>query len=211
MSAPEKIIATWMEAKGWTPFQYQSDTWQSIRKYKSGLVNAPTGCGKTFSVFIGAILQFMDQHPKDWKTKKNNGLQLLWITPLRALATDIGRVMEKAIAEIGLEWTVGIRNGDTNTAERQKQKRKLPEVLIITPESLHLLLSSKEHSSAFSTLQLIAVDEWHELLGSKRGVQTELAISRIIHCNTTKTPMVWGISATIGNLEEARDVLLSPF
>jgi ATP-dependent Lhr-like helicase len=174
------------------------------------LVNAPTGCGKTFSVFIGALLQFMDQHPRDWKTKKNNGLQLLWITPLRALATDIGRAMEKAIAEIGMEWTVGIRNGDTNNAERQKQKRKLPEVLIITPESLHLLLSSKDHSSTFSTLQLIAVDEWHELLGSKRGVQTELAISRIIHCNTTKTPKVWGISATIGNLEEARDVLLSP-
>lgn len=210
MSAPEKIIATWMEAKGWTPFQYQRDTWQSIRKHQSGLVNAPTGCGKTFSVFIGAVLQFMDQHPKDWKTKKNNGLQLLWITPLRALATDIGRAMEKAIAEIGLEWTIGIRNGDTNTAERQKQKRKLPEVLIITPESLHLLLSTKDHASIFSTLQLIAVDEWHELLGSKRGVQTELAISRIIHCNTTKTPMVWGISATIGNLEEARDVLLSP-
>jgi ATP-dependent Lhr-like helicase len=118
--------------------------------------------------------------------------------------------MEIAIAEIGLEWTVGIRNGDTNNAERQKQKRKLPEVLIITPESLHLLLSSKDHASMFSSLQLIAVDEWHELLGSKRGVQTELAISRIIHCNTTKTPMVWGISATIGNLEEARDVLLSP-
>lgn len=210
MSAPEKIIATWMEAKGWTPFQYQRDTWQSIRKHQSGLVNAPTGCGKTFSVFIGAVLQFMDQHPKDWKTKKNNGLQLLWITPLRALATDIERAMEKAIAEIGLEWTIGIRNGDTNTAERQKQKRKLPEVLIITPESLHLLLSTKDHASIFSTLQLIAVDEWHELLGSKRGVQTELAISRIIHCNTTKTPMVWGISATIGNLEEARDVLLSP-
>ena len=210
MSAPEKIIASWMEAKGWIPFQYQTDTWQSIRKHKSGLVNAPTGCGKTFSVFIGALMQFMDQHPKDWNTKKNNGLQLLWITPLRALATDIGRAMEKAIAEIGLEWTVGIRNGDTNNAERQKQKRKLPEVLIITPESLHLLLSSKNHSPIFSNLQLIAVDEWHELLGSKRGVQTELAISRIINCNKTRTPMVWGISATIGNLEEARDVLLSP-
>ena len=206
----DKTILDWMEAKGWQPFQYQVETWNAIRDGKSGLVNAPTGCGKTFSVFIGALLQFMDQHPRDWKTKKNNGLQLLWITPLRALATDIGRAMEKAIAEIGMEWKVGIRNGDTNNAERQKQKRKLPEVLIITPESLHLLLSTKDHASMFSTLQLIAVDEWHELLGSKRGVQTELAISRIIHCNTIKTPMVWGISATIGNLEEARDVLLSP-
>ncbi|MFM1794406.1 MAG: hypothetical protein RL642_791, partial [Bacteroidota bacterium] len=210
MSAPDTIISAWMEAKGWQPFQYQQETWTAIREHKSGLVNAPTGCGKTFSVFIGAVQHFMDQHPSDWQNQKNNGLQLLWITPLRALATDIGRAMEKAIAEIGLSWTVGVRNGDTNNAERQKQKRKLPEVLIITPESLHLLLSGKDHTSIFSNLQIIAVDEWHELLGSKRGVQTELAISRIIHCNTHRTPMVWGISATIGNLEEAKDVLLSP-
>ena len=210
MSSPDQIINEWMHAKGWQPFQYQLETWQAIRKQQSGLVNAPTGCGKTFSVFIGAVLQFMDQHPSDWQTSNNNGLQLLWITPLRALAKDIGRAMEEAIAEIGLSWSVGIRNGDTNTAERQKQKRKLPEVLIITPESLHLLLSGKGHASIFSSLQLIAVDEWHELLGSKRGVQTELAISRIIHCNTAKPPMIWGISATIGNLDEAKDVLLSP-
>lgn len=210
MPTPDQIINKWMHAKGWQPFHYQNETWEAIRIHKSGLVNAPTGCGKTFSVFIGALLKFMDEHPKDWRTSKNNGIQLLWITPLRALAKDIGRAMEEAITEIGLSWSVGIRNGDTNTAERQKQKRKLPEVLIITPESLHLLLSGKGHTTIFSTVQLIAVDEWHELLGSKRGVQTELAISRIIHCNTAKPPMIWGISATIGNLEEAKDVLLSP-
>lgn len=210
MPTPDQIIHKWMHAKGWQPFHYQNETWEAVRKHKSGLVNAPTGCGKTFSVFIGALLKFMDEHPQDWRTSKNNGIQLLWITPLRALAKDIGRAMEEAIAEIGVSWSVGIRNGDTNTTERQKQKRKLPEVLIITPESLHLLLASKGHASVFSTVQLIAVDEWHELLGSKRGVQTELAISRIIHCNTAKPPMIWGISATIGNLEEAKDVLLSP-
>ena len=199
-----------MEAKGWQPFQYQVETWNAIRENKSGLVNAPTGCGKTFSVFIGAVLNFMDAHPNDWHSKKNNGLQLLWITPLRALAKDIGRAMEEAIGEIGIPWTIGIRNGDTSNTERQKQKKKLPEVLIITPESLHLLLSGKSHETIFSHLELIVVDEWHELLGSKRGVQTELAISRIIHCNKNKTPIVWGISATIGNLEDAKDVLLSP-
>ncbi len=206
----DKTISDWMEAKGWQPFQYQVETWNAIRKNKSGLVNAPTGCGKTFSVFIGAVLNFMDAHPTEWRSKKNNGLQLLWITPLRALAKDIGRAMEEAIGEIGIPWTVGIRNGDTSNADPQKQKKRLPEVLIITPESLHLLLSGKSHENIFSHLELIVVDEWHELLGSKRGVQTELAISRIIHCNKNKTPMVWGISATIGNLEEAKDVLLSP-
>jgi ATP-dependent Lhr-like helicase len=206
----DKTISDWMKAKGWKPFQYQAETWKAIRENKSGLVNAPTGCGKTFSVFIGAVLNFMDAHPNDWHSKKNNGLQLLWITPLRALAKDIGRAMEEAIGELGIPWTVGIRNGDTSNAERQKQKKRLPEVLIITPESLHLLLSGKSHETIFSNLELVVVDEWHELLGSKRGVQTELAISRIIHCNKNKTPMVWGISATIGNLEEAKDVLLSP-
>jgi ATP-dependent Lhr-like helicase len=206
----DKTISDWMKAKGWKPFQYQAETWKAILENKSGLVNAPTGCGKTFSVFIGAVLNFMDAHPNDWHSKKNNGLQLLWITPLRALAKDIGRAMEEAIGELGIPWTVGIRNGDTSNAERQKQKKRLPEVLIITPESLHLLLSGKSHETIFSNLELVVVDEWHELLGSKRGVQTELAISRIIHCNKNKTPMVWGISATIGNLEEAKDVLLSP-
>lgn len=177
---------------------------------KSGLVNAPTGCGKTYSVFIGTILRFIEEHPNDWKQKKHNGLRLLWITPLRALAKDIGRAMEEAIEELGMQWKVGIRNGDTTTAERQKQKQRPPEILIITPESLHVLLSTNEHERFFSSLDCIAVDEWHELLGSKRGVQVELAISRMIHATATPSPLVWGISATIGNLEEAKDVLLHP-
>jgi len=118
--------------------------------------------------------------------------------------------MEEAIVSLEMSWQVGIRNGDTPTAERQKQRNNLPEILIITPESLHILLSTKDHGLLFENLEVIAVDEWHELMGSKRGVLTELAISRIIHFNKEITPAVWGISATIGNLTEARDVLLAP-
>lgn len=136
--------------------------------------------------------------------------QLLWITPLRALAKDIGRAMEEVISELGMQWKIGIRNGDTNMNERARQKRQMPEVLIITPESLHLLLAQKGYPDVFKTLKIIAVDEWHELLGSKRGVQVELAVSRIINCNNSNSTSIWGISATIGNLEEAKDVLLSP-
>ena len=205
-----RIIQEWLAQKGWNAFPFQLDTWQQIEQGNSGLVNAPTGMGKTYAVFLGALIRFINAHPQDWKTKKNNGLRLLWITPLRALAKDIGRAMEEAISALDSSWRVGIRNGDTPTAERQKQKNRLPEILIITPESLHLLLSSKNHAAPFEQLDIIAVDEWHELLGSKRGVQTELAISRLICCNPHKTPMVWGISATIGNLEEARNCLLSP-
>lgn len=207
-----KIIQKWLSEKTKKPFLFQEQTWQRIIKGESGLVNAPTGCGKTYSVFLGAIIDFINQHPKDYKTKKNKGLQLLWITPLRALAKDIGRAMEEVITELGMQWKVGIRNGDTDIAERQRQKKQMPEVLIITPESLHLLLAQKEYAELFSSLKIIAVDEWHELLGSKRGVQVELAISRIVSCQLSlmnSSPSIWGISATIGNLEEAKEVLMS--
>jgi ATP-dependent Lhr-like helicase len=208
-----KIITEWLEARNFRPFSFQQQAWDEISKGESGLVNAPTGCGKTFSVFLGALINFINEHPADYRQHKNNGLQLLWITPLRALAKDIGRAMEEVIDELGMQWKIGIRNGDTNTTERASQKKQMPEVLIITPESLHLLLAQKNYPELFRNLKIIAVDEWHELLGSKRGVQVELALSRIINCNqntSNKALSVWGISATIGNLDEAKEVLLSP-
>lgn len=230
------IIAQWLSSKDFKPFAYQEETWQHIINGESGLVNAPTGTGKTFSVFLGALIQFINQHPDAYKSKIKNGLQLIWVTPLRALATDIGRAMQEVIEELGLQWKVGIRNGDTSLSDRQKQKRQMPEVLIITPESMHLLLAQKGYAEVFSTLKIIAVDEWHELIGSKRGVQVELAISRIVSLqnipsisnesesenlqlpapdSTLQAPessslSLWGISATIGNLDQAKDVLLAP-
>ena len=229
-----KVIHQWFAQKKLQPFSFQEETWQHILDGKSGLVNAPTGCGKTFSVFLGAVIDFISHHPNNYKTKSKNSLQLLWVTPLRALAKDIARAMDEVIHELGMNWKIGIRNGDTEMSERQKQKRQMPEVLIITPESLHLLLAQKNYPEIFQSLKIIAVDEWHELLGSKRGVQVELAVSRIVNCqwsmvnraeelNHTSSiahpspftlhhspPSIWGISATIGNLEEAKNVLLSP-
>ena len=216
-----EVISKWLAAKDFIPFSFQEETWRHIINHKSGLVNAPTGCGKTFSIFLGAIISFINSNPENYLRKNKNGLQLLWITPLRALAKDIGRAMEEVIEELGMSWKVGIRNGDTSLSERAKQKRQIPEVLIITPESLHLLLAQKNYPDIFKTLKIIAVDEWHELLGSKRGVQGELALSRIIGQRladskpTNKTNFnfdlnIWGISATIGNLLQAEEVLLSP-
>ncbi len=197
------------------PFTFQEETWQAIETGKSGLVNAPTGCGKTFSVFLGALIRFINEHPENYRSKNKNGLQLIWVTPLRALAKDIGRAMEEVIAELGMAWKVGIRNGDTDTAERQRQKRQMPEVLIITPESLHLLLAQKGQAEMFGSLRIIAIDEWHELIGSKRGVQVELAVAYLTHLKLRTSPFtfslsIWGISATIGNLEQAKQVLLHP-
>jgi ATP-dependent Lhr-like helicase len=224
-----KVVTEWLAQKGFQPFLFQEETWQHILDRKSGLVNAPTGCGKTFSVFLGAIIKYINEHPGD-KHPPKQGLKLLWITPLRALAKDIGRAMEEVIGELQLNWKIGIRNGDTPLAERERQKRQMPEVLIITPESLHLLIAQKGHENIFRSLQIIAVDEWHELLGSKRGVQVELAISRIAGSlqsivNSSESIVdsqasrptthdsglsIWGISATIGNLDEAKQVLMSP-
>ncbi|MEP7279805.1 MAG: ligase-associated DNA damage response DEXH box helicase [Bacteroidota bacterium] len=223
-----RVIKEWLAAQGRQPFAFQEEAWQHIILGESGLVNAPTGCGKTFSVFLGALIRYINQHPDNYQLKTKNGLQLLWITPLRALAKDIGRAMEEVVTGLGMQWKIGIRNGDTAPAEREKQKRQMPEVLIITPESLHLLLAQKDYSLLFSTLSTLAVDEWHELLGSKRGVQVELAISRIVgsresgmfgspeaelyaRLKTTNSRLsLWGISATIGNLEQAKEVLLAP-
>jgi ATP-dependent Lhr-like helicase len=174
------VINKWLKSKDFAPFYFQQETWQHIIDGKSGLVNAPTGTGKTFSVFLGALIQFINTNPDNYTTKGKNGLQLLWITPLRALAKDIGRAMEEVIGELGLQWKVGIRNGDTSISDRQKQKRQMPEVLIITPESLHLLLAQKGYPEVLQSLKIIAADEWHELIGGKRGVQVELAISRIV-------------------------------
>src|SRR5271170_2467348 len=126
-----QIIHKWFTEKNLQPFPFQKETWQHIINNESGLVNAPTGCGKTFSVFLGVLIDFINRHPDDYRTRGGSGLQLLWVSPLRALAKDIGRAMEEVIVGLGMRWTVGTRNGDTEMSERQRQKRRMPEVLII--------------------------------------------------------------------------------
>lgn len=203
------VIHSWLESKGLHAFEFQQETWQMYLEGLSGIVNAPTGFGKTFSVFLAVVIDWINRNP-DYKSKKDNGLQLLWITPLRALAKDISRAMEIALAELEIPWQVSVRSGDTSTTERARQKKKMPEILITTPESIHLLIANKEHHKIFQGLTCIAVDEWHELLGTKRGVQVELALSRIkkLQKNNEHPLRIWGISATIGNLPEAMQVLM---
>lgn len=195
------IVKSWLGGKGFEPFGFQLETWEKFGKNYSGMVIAPTGFGKTYSVFLAVITDFLN-NPDNYK----DGLQLLWITPLRALAKDIAKAMSEAIDEIGLDWKVAVRNGDTPQAERVSQTKKMPQILIITPESLQLLLAQKNNHRFFKNLKCVAVDEWHELLGSKRGVLVELALSQII--SYQKKLKIWGITATIGNLDEAMEVLI---
>ena len=195
------IVHKWLGEKGFEPFGFQQETWEKFGKNCSGMVIAPTGFGKTYSVFLAVIIDFLN-HPENYK----DGLQLLWITPLRALAKDIAKAMTEAIDEIGLDWKVAVRNGDTPQKERASQTKKMPEILIITPESLQLLLAQKNNQRFFKNLKCVAIDEWHELLGSKRGVLVELALSQIL--SYQKKVKIWGITATIGNLDEAMEVLI---
>lgn len=196
-----KIVQKWLNEKDFVPFGFQMETWEKFGKNYSGMVIAPTGFGKTFSVFLAVIIDFLN-HPENYK----DGLKLLWITPLRALAKDIAKAMTEAIDEIGLDWKVAVRNGDTPQSERVSQTKKMPDILIITPESLQLLLAQKNNQRFFKSLKCVAVDEWHELLGSKRGVLVELALSQIL--SYQKNIKIWGITATIGNLDEALEVLI---
>ena len=166
----------------------------------SGLLNAPTGFGKTYALWFGVLESYFAQK------KREKGLHCLWITPLRALSKEIYSATTRVSDELGLDYNIALRTGDTPTSERAKQRKNVPHAMITTPESMHLMIAQKGHADFFKNLDFVIVDEWHELLGTKRAVLTELAISRLRTLNPKLK--VWGISATIGNLDEAKEVLL---
>jgi len=202
-----EIAESWFQEQNWKPFPFQKKTWRAFLQGKHGLLNAPTGSGKTYALWFPIVLNYIKTNP-DYKTKHKKGLKAIWITPLRALSQEIKQSAERVTVDLGTQMTVGIRSGDTSTKERAQQKKQMPDLLITTPESLQLLLATKGYRKIFKNCSAIVVDEWHELLGSKRGVQMELGLSRLRHIS--KNLRIWGISATIGNLEQARQVLLGP-
>lgn len=198
-------ISKWFRSKGWKTFDFQQQTWDAFLQGKNGLLNAPTGSGKTFALWLPNIIEYIDQNPDTFKEKEGIGLQVLWITPLRALAKDLEQALQRSLDELEIPWRVERRTGDVSQAVKQRQYKKMPEVLITTPESMHVLFARKGHARHFRNLKTLVIDEWHELLGSKRGIQTELMVSRLRWLQPDLR--VWGISATIGNLDEAQEVL----
>ncbi|GAB4510542.1 MAG: ligase-associated DNA damage response DEXH box helicase [Allomuricauda sp.] len=201
------IAENWFQEQDWKPFPFQKESWKAFLDGKHGLLNAPTGSGKTYALWFPIVLNYIKNNP-DYKTKHKKGLKAIWITPLRALSQEIKQSAERITQDLETQMTVGIRTGDTSTKERAKMRTNMPDLLITTPESLQLLLSSKNYAKTFKDCSAIVVDEWHELLGTKRGVQMELGLSRLK--TICKELRIWGISATIGNLEQAREVLLGP-
>ncbi len=125
---------------------------------------------------------------------------------MRALAADTTRAISLPLSDLAPSWTVSARSGDTTSAERQKQDRRWPTALVTTPESLSLMLTRESARDELRGVHAVIVDEWHELMGNKRGVQVQLALARLRRWNPKL--IVWGLSATLGNLGEAMRVLL---
>jgi ATP-dependent Lhr-like helicase len=206
----------WFAARGWASFDFQREAWAAYRAGESGLVHASTGTGKTLAAWGGPVSEWLAERAgsatasatEKKKPRRDSAppLRVLWITPLRALAADTEESLRRPLDDLGIPWTLESRTGDTSVAMRARQRRRLPTALITTPESLSLLLTREDASEVFGDLRAVVVDEWHELIGTKRGVQVELALARL----RTYRPELrtWGLSATIGNLHDAMESLL---
>mgnify|MGYP001555606034 CR=1 FL=1 len=232
LSVPERDrtgfdrFTEWMEAKGRRPFEFQRRTWSHALHGREGMLLAPTGSGKTLALLGPTLIRALSgahagppaqahcpkTTPASPPRKGGNrpvpgGTRLIWITPLRALAKDLETNMRQAVEELGLgdRLRVERRTGDITASVRRRQNERMPEILLTTPESLHVLFASKGHARHFRALERVVVDEWHEFLGSKRGTQVELALARL--ASIRPEARLWGISATIGNVDEAAEVL----
>jgi ATP-dependent helicase Lhr and Lhr-like helicase len=194
---PVSTLLPFFQAKGWQPFDFQKQTWEAYLAGKSGLLHAPTGLGKTLAVYLGPLAESLTT---------GAGCKVLWLTPLRALAADTLRALREPMASLAPHLEAEARTGDTPAALRARLRKKLPHTLVTTPESLSLMLTHADFAEKLGGLRCVIVDEWHELLGTKRGVQTELGLARL----RAWFPglRIWGLSATLGNLTEARHALL---
>ncbi|MDR7070343.1 ATP-dependent Lhr-like helicase [Pseudoxanthomonas japonensis] len=210
---PRARLDQWFTARGWTPLPFQRQAWRHYLAGDSGLIHTPTGSGKTLAAFGGPLLEALAENaktalPTSRRARAPRPLRVLWITPLRALAADTTRALSETADALGLPWTVAQRTGDASARDKRLARGGKLDVLVTTPESLSLLLSYPETAPMFADLRCVVVDEWHELMGSKRGVQTQLALSRLRRWSPSLR--TWGLSATLGNLDEACRALLPP-
>jgi len=202
-----RAIESHLEALGWEAFPFQRRAWEAYAQGRSGLIHAATGTGKTLAAWMGAIQEWLDERDAgEVDPDASPPLRVLWITPLRALAHDTLASLQAPSETLGLPWTIELRTGDVSSSIKARQRRRLPSALVTTPESASVLLSYPESARQMANVRLVVVDEWHELLSTKRGVQIELLLARL----RARSPKMrtWGLSATLGNLGEALDTLL---
>ena len=198
--------SAWLATRGWQAFAFQRDVWAAMAAGESGLLHATTGAGKTYAVWLGALQALADAG--SGSTKAKAPVSVLWITLMRAFAADTLRALQEPLLEIAPHWSVATRTGDTPSGQRTEQNKRLLSALITTPESLSLLLSRADAQATLGGVRVVVVDEWHGLLGNKRGGQLQLALARLKRWQPGL--MVWGMSATLGNLAQARHALLGP-
>ncbi len=202
--APEPGVAglrAWFHTRGWVPFAFQEEAWGAFLAGESGLIHVPTGAGKTFAAYGGPLARLAEEKPTD-----RRGLRVLYITPLRAVARDIEGAIKEITAEVAPWARVESRTGDTKQSVRARQRKELPQVLVTTPESLCLLLAREDVREQFARVEGVIVDEWHELLSSKRGTQTELVLSRVR--GLAPGARIWAMSATLSNIQEAAQAVV---
>ena len=192
-------ITDWFTERGWQPFDFQREAWAAWDAGKHGLIHAPTGTGKTLAAWFGPVRAGLAAG--DAERREPPPIKVLWITPLRALAADTTANLQTPLTDLGLNWSLEQRTGDTGQGARQRQRKRLPTALVTTPESLSLLLSYTEMQRQLATVETVIVDEWHELLATKRGALLELALARVRAL--APNVRVWGLSATLANLDEA--------
>jgi ATP-dependent Lhr-like helicase len=201
---PIAVLRDWCASRGWEPFAFQEEVWRACLDGASGLVHAPTGTGKTLAAWLGAAARA--------RAASGRGLRIVWVTPLRALAADTVTAIEQPLSDLadwlGGRWRVGMRTGDSSAADRRRLRDNWPEAVVTTPESLSILLSLEDAHEIFAGLDTVVVDEWHELVSTKRGVQTELALARLRALRPGLA--TWGLSATLANLDEAVAALVGP-
>lgn len=206
--SPTKFVDEYFQSIGWKPFKFQRAAWRRYRDGDSGLVHSATGTGKTLAVWLGPILKWLGENPdrEKWNPKRPPPAKILWITPLRALAGDTEGSLVAPVEAMGLPWRIESRIGDTKQSIKTRQLKTLPTALVTTPESLSLMLTHDRLREQLAGVEGIVVDEWHELLGTKRGIQTELCLARMRRLNPNLR--TWGVSATLGNLDDALESLV---
>jgi ATP-dependent Lhr-like helicase len=164
-------FAGWFATQGWTPRPHQLAMVDAARQGESALLIAPTGGGKTLAGFLPSLL--------DLASTPADGLHTLYVSPLKALATDVARNLLRPATEMKLPIRIETRTGDTSGEQRRRQREQPPDILLTTPESLALLLSLPDAPRLFSQLAAVVIDEVHALAGTKRGDLLALGVARL--------------------------------
>ncbi len=151
-AADSSRVESWLAARGWAPFDFQREVWQAVAAGRSGMLHATTGSGKTYAVWLGMLAELLRRHDLDSEAPTGvrkpaaQPLRAIWLTPMRALASDTTKALAEPLHDLAPHWTIGQRTGDTPSAERARQDRRFPTVLVTTPESLTLMLTREQRT-----------------------------------------------------------------